>query len=149
MRKLAKQLTGIVGIDPSSITCSSSKSLVKGKALKEMCFQAWHELFGIDPPSDEERAEREEALQKARQAKAAATRAKKKELLELLVGDKGSVRAWNERAAEAKNVGPFNKVDQSGRDLAGIQLADMPEGEFAGCDLTGARLRRLNLSKAS
>ncbi len=136
----------VIDIDLDRLSVKSSKSPVKGKALKTLCIDALYEFYGFKKPSVEEIEARQRAQQKARRLEQAERRKARTELLALLAG--GEVEKWNQRHSQAAELGPFKKTDLHGLALPGIKLVDMPEADFTGCDLTGALINRCNLDKA-
>ena len=147
--QLAQKAPSTATIDPDTVSCSSSKSPLKGKGLKELCILAWHEILGHALPSPEALAAAQSARREAQSAAQKEAKAKRAALLALLAEGAPGVKRWNKGIAEVQEVAPFRKAKLSGLNLAGVKLVDMPEGNFSGSDLTGAKLGRLNLAKAN
>jgi uncharacterized protein YjbI with pentapeptide repeats len=148
LEAVAKDVRGLGRLEVDSITCRSSESPVRGKELKDLCIAALCEAFGERVPTSEELARRRKAKRDAAQAKGAQSRARRKELLALLDEGPPGVARWNRRRNEAVSVAPLKKADLAGKGLAGVRLVDMPEGRFAGANLTGADLRNGVFRKA-
>ena len=147
--ELAQKVPSEMTLGPDAVSCSSSKSPIKGKPLKELCIRAWHEILGQPLPSSEQMAAVQNTRRKAQSTAQKETREKRARLLALLREDTAGVKRWNKVIAEAQDAAPFRKAALAGLNLAGVKLVNMPEGDFSGSDLTGAKLAGLNLSKAS
>ncbi|MCL4819298.1 MAG: pentapeptide repeat-containing protein [Vicinamibacteria bacterium] len=135
-------------LEPIGVSCSSSRSPVKGSALKTLCTAAWYEALGVVAPSEEQLAKQAAEAQAAARARQAESRALRQELLALLAGGPAGVKRWNRRHAEADLVAPFRRADCSGLDLRGARLVSMPEASFTGARLEGADLSGGDFSRA-
>ena len=141
--KVAKTVGEIVDIDQESIAVKSSKSPLKGKALKELCIDALYETFNLEPPSAEALQEAQKAKQKAANAK----RQRREEFIAMLTT--GRIKEWNRMGQETKDLAPFQNVKLSGLNLAKMNFVDIPGGDFANSDLGHARAQQCKLAKSN
>ena len=133
MRRLLEESQGRGELDVGSIACKSSKSPVKGQALKTLCVLAWHEVFGIEPPPTDANG---------------SLRNRRRELLAYLEDGVKGVRKWNKEHGSAQVLAPFRKAKLEGRQLTGIRLVDMPGADFSSSDLSKANGRHRNFRKS-
>ena len=151
--------------DLASVTVRATKAQVANKELKQLAVRAWCELFGIDPPSDED-------LKKVTATTKAQKKEKADEWLALLRSGKKGVEQWNDNVtALAKMLDKVNGIDLANAKLDGLKLQNMewkdanlsgavlakaeiyrcrfPDGNFAGANLTGAQVRSTSFTEAN
>jgi len=119
---------------PQTVTAKGEKSPLKGKALKQLCLEAWCELF--DEPVPTER----ELKQLAKPGKQAQVKLSD-ELYDELKAGKAGVAKWNKRSQEQRDeAGASRKLDLSGLDLRDLQgdRIDFQRSDFTGAKLKGA-----------
>jgi uncharacterized protein YjbI with pentapeptide repeats len=122
-------------LDLDSIECKSSKSALKGKALREIVLAAWCEAFDVEVPSP---AELKAKKQKAQTAK----RELRQALLEELRGGAAGIKKWNKHLpTDFEQAGDFRRQDLSKTDLTGIK--------FKQVDFQSAKFDQATLVKAS
>ncbi|MBI3821302.1 MAG: pentapeptide repeat-containing protein [Planctomycetes bacterium] len=151
--------------DLASVTVKATKAPIPNKELKQLAVRAWCELFGIEPPSDED-------MKKAARSTKAQKKEKADEWLAILRTGKNGVKQWNESSAALgkmlNNVADIDlsnarlieiklhgmdwpKVNLSGADLckAEIHSCKFPEGDLTGTILRGAQIRSCSLVEAN
>ena len=122
-------------INLETIVLKTSKSPIKGKALKELVIAAIFEGMGSEPRSAE-------VIKSAGKESSAKSNALKKAVkAELIAGD---VKNLNKRPTNERLLAsPIKKVDFSNAKLAGAKLTGF---EFRQCNFTGANLSKVDLS---
>ena len=131
------ELWGHGEIDFGQLKVSTTKSDLKGKALKELVTEALSEVFDIAAPSEEDVKSQQK---KAKQAKVD----EKQAMADEIRGGKAGIRTFNGRRNEKFDYTEFDirKEDFSGQTLTGIKTHD---ANFQGSNFEKARIRRAKL----
>ena len=125
-------------INLGTIALKTSKSPLKGKALKELVIAAIFEGMGTEPRSAEE------IKSAGKESSAKSTAIKKAVKAELIAGD---IKKLNKRpASERMLASPLRKADFSNANLSGAKLVGF---KFRGCNFSGANLSKVNFSQGA
>jgi len=119
---------------PHTVRAKGTKSPLKGKALKQLCLEAWCELFGESVPTESE------LKQLAKSGKDGHLDVRG-ELYAELKGGKAGVAKWNKRPRRLRDEGGASrKLDLAGLDLSNLQgnKIDFEQSDFSGAKLKGA-----------
>lgn len=131
------ELWGHGDIDFGQLKVSTTKSDLKGKALKELVTKALSEVFDIAAPSEEDVKSQQK---KAKQAKVD----EKQAMADEIRGGKAGIRKFNSRKTGKVDYTEFDirKQDFSGRTLTGIKAS---YANFQGSSFEKARIRQAKL----
>ena len=125
-------------INLGTIALKTSKSPLKGKALKELVIAAIFEGMGTEPRSAEE------IKSAGKESSAKSSELKKAVKAELMAGD---VKKFNKRSASQRMLAsPLRKADFSGANLAGAKLLGI---KFRSCNFSKANLSKANFSQGA
>jgi uncharacterized protein YjbI with pentapeptide repeats len=154
MRNLAQQWPdGQLQLD--TIEVHASKCPLKRAELRELATAAWCEAYGVDVPSSEELARRQ-------QAKKADEQRIREEMFAELKGGAAGVKKWNARKPEDRQrIGKLRRLELSGAKLDRLKMnhldvegtifdgASLTRAEMSHCQLQGASFKDADLTKAS
>lgn len=134
--------------DFRTVKVEAKKCPLRGNELQDLAVAAWHEAYGLEPPSagDFQKAAKARAADAAslRRTVAAETSSLREILLEELKGGAKGVKAWNARPArERAMIGGLRNQDFKGAMLTGADFSerDLAGSTFAGATLNAARFR--------
>lgn len=131
--------------DLSSLTVRATKAPMPNKELRQLALQAWCELFGMEPPSEED-------LRKVVCSAKAQKKEKADKWLDLLRSGKKGVAQWNDNVAALRTMlESISDVDLSHAKLGGLQLGGMEwkKANLSGADLANAEIHHCRFAESN